>query len=49
MTDLTRGTDWGSYLYWDEKIQFNWQELYSQAQALAYLAANAATWSPPNP
>lgn len=25
------GSDWGSYLYWDEQIQFNWQQLYDEA------------------
>lgn len=31
MTTLTLGTDWGSYLYWDERIQFDWRELYDKA------------------
>jgi hypothetical protein len=25
------GTDWGSYLYHDEQIQFNWQQLHDEA------------------
>ena len=30
MTELTIGTDWGSYLAWDERIQFNWDDLYNK-------------------
>ena len=30
MTELTIGTDWGSYLAWNEQIQFNWDDLYNK-------------------
>lgn len=28
---ITRGMDWGSYLNWDERIQFDWRQLHDQA------------------